>query len=559
MSRLLRGGSWLSVLLLAACGSNGGGTDATDDADVQQETDVEQDAEAGDAGDGADQADVPEPLDLEPGQVVELTAGADGSFLADLATPGDDRQFGLILYSAAWASGTLAYTVSATGAAASRTDAGAAKSTDPPRPRIGRDFSALIPGLARELREGRTRVARDPMPPPTEGEHRSFQLLNAADAVVTIDAECLKVGNGIAAWIDRTTAGSTDPTTATLDEVVAQFGDVVLARERTYFGQEPDINADTVVNLVWSPIVDEIGAMAYFYPCDLYDSASLPYGCPYSNEQEILYAVPPSMLPRYMGTPAAILETVAHELQHLIYFNRKVLVGGASGNENAYILEGWAAMGEDVSGYGRGMIFVAGEGLDNSDQYGAIEVLRSGAGYNPSRDGMLRAAAYLLVRYLWDRAGGEQVETDGTLTDLGAIAWARTTIDSAREGGPNLEDTAGAPIDDLVFDWYTALLLTGRTDAAGAPLPVEPRFTYLPTSVDPITSTTRGFDPFADFMGMITLAGPHTVTLATADGEIPGTGNEMILLEADGTSPTLSVAASAEAITELRVRVVRLR
>ena len=171
---------------------------------------------------------------------------------------------------------------------------------------------------------------------------------------------------------------------------------------------------------------------------------------------------------------------------------------------------------------------------------------------------MLRAAAYLFMRYLWDRAGGERIETDGTITDLGSVAWSRRTIDSSAEGRRNFEETVGAPIDDILFDWYTALLMTGRTDADGNPLATEARFLYLPQQTDPITTNARGFDPYGSFAGM-TLNGPHTITLAEADGEIPGTGNELILVEADGTSPSLSVQVTGSETAALRVRIARLR
>jgi hypothetical protein len=264
------------------------------------------------------------------------------------------------------------------------------------------------------------------------------------------------------------------------------------------------------------------------------------------------------MLPPYMARASAILDTAAHETQHLIYFYRKVTLGGAIGDENAYILEGWAALGEDISGYGRSLVFVAGEALDNSDEFGAYEFLRSGAGYDPDRDGMLRAASYLFIRYLFDRMGGDRAETDGALTDLGGIAWTQAAVNSRYEGLGNFELTLDADIDDLIFDWYTALLLTGRTDAEGDPLPVEPRFTYLPVQTDPLTDAQRGFDPYADFWGMFALTGPHTVSPTEADGELPATGNELVILDWDRTSPTVSLRVTGDPLAELRVRVARL-
>ena len=555
---------WLVVALSpAACGSNGGGTDATDegtDAEpdaAEVEPDVADDGADGDVEELGDQAETRPPLDLQPGEVVELEAGADGSFTAELGTPGDARQFGLVLYSAAWVNGKLSYTLSATGAAAARL--GEAKA-DPFRPPAERHhLLTLVPELARQVREGTIRPVRDPLPRPTVGERRNFQISDPATArgVLTIEGECIALGTNLAAWIDRTTAGSTDPPAATLDGVMTGFDDTLLPREQTFFGDVPDIDTDGVVNLLWSPIVADAGASAYFYPCDMFDSAAMPVGCDYSNEQEILYAAPAEG--RYGGTPAAILETVSHELQHLIYFDHKVILGGTDGSENVYIMEGWAAMGEDLTGYGRAMMFMDSLGLDSSDEFGAIEFLRDSSGYDATRDGMLRAASYLFVRYLYDRAGGDRYESGGTLTDLGGIAWAHETIDSVHEGRANFESSSGAPIDDLLFDWYTALLLTGREEADGVPLSVEPRFTYLPQTTDPVTDNPRGFDPFASFGGRFSLNGPKTVTVATADGEIPGTGNELVILEADGTSPRLSVSVTGGERTALRVRVVRLR
>jgi hypothetical protein len=412
---------------------------------------------------------------------------------------------------------------------------------------------------ARALREGTIRIARDPLPRPTVGDRRSFLISDAAGRPQTIEAECIALGDGIAAWMDRTTAGGEDPPAATLADVMAGFDDIMLPRHRIFFGQEPDICGDGVVNLLWSPRVDDIGAMAYFSPCDMFESTALPAGCEASNEQEVLYVTPPSLLPPYMASASAILDTLAHEFQHLIYFHRKVMLGGAVGSENAYILEGWAAMGEDLSGYGLALLFIAREGLENSDRVGAYEFLRAGGSYITSRDGLLRSVAYLWTRYLFDRMGGERAEADGTITDLGGVTWSRAIIDLGQEGLQAVELSCGEDIEELIFDWWTALFLTGRTDAGGEPLAVEPRFTYLPQYEDPLTGAPRGFDPFASFGGMFSLSGPVVVTPAAADGAIPASGSEMVLLEPDGAAPAVSVRVSAEADAELRVRVIRLR
>jgi hypothetical protein len=564
----MRRWAWLGcvALLTGACGDDGttgaddGGTDELLDV-PDGEPDGEPEADVTELGDGEAEAeaDVPAPLDPEPGEVLELTAGTDGAFAAELAAPGgEERQYGLVLHSQRWASGSVDYVLSVTGTAATRE--GVAKAELPRRP-VGRSYVPRLDpaAAARALREGTIRAARDPLPRPTVGERRSFQISDAAGRPQTVEAECIALGGAIAAWMDRTTAGGEDPPADTLADVMAGFDETLLPRHRTCFGEEPDISEDGVVNLLWSPMVDDIGAMAYFSPCDMFDGAALPMGCDASNEQEILYAVPPSLLPRYMATASAILDLLAHEFQHLIYFHRKVILGGAAGGENAYILEGWAEMGEDLSGYGTALFFIAQAGLEESDQVGAYEFLRPGGSYVSSRDGLLRGAAYLWTRYLFDRMGGERAEADGTITDLGGVSWAREIIDLGREGGPAIELTCDEEIEELIFDWWTALFLTGRTGADGEPLPVEARFRYLPQYADPVTGAPRGFDPFADFRGMFALEGPVVVTPATADGRVPATGAELVELAPDGVAATVGVRVTAEAEAELRVRVVRLR
>ena len=243
------------------------------------------------ADDGPEEETGPPPLDLALGEVLELTAGEDGSFAASLATPAPARQYGLVLYSARWASGTVTYELSVTGAAASRLEEGSSKGIrEAPLLRPDGPLE-LIPALARELRERTTRIARDPMPPPTVGERRPFQIQGDRGLAYTIEAECLAVGADIALWMDRTTGGTTDPSAALLDGVIAGSEEILMPRERQYFGAETDINTDGIINVLWSPIVGDIGASAFFHPCDLFDSTELR-GCSRRTSRRCVPDVP---------------------------------------------------------------------------------------------------------------------------------------------------------------------------------------------------------------------------------------------------------------------------
>ncbi|MDI7266772.1 MAG: hypothetical protein QME96_02110 [Myxococcota bacterium] len=114
--------------LSSACGDDspgpaGGGdaedvapNDAADDGATPEEADADGDEDAG-----------PERLELDPGQVVELQADGDGSFEGTLAAPAGSERFGVLLYSARWATGQVGYDVAVTGAAAMVAGEGEAK------------------------------------------------------------------------------------------------------------------------------------------------------------------------------------------------------------------------------------------------------------------------------------------------------------------------------------------------------------------------------------------------------------------------------------------------
>ncbi len=386
-----------------------------------------------------------------------------------------------------------------------------------------------------------------PAPPPNVGEMVDFEI-NANAGLVTVSAEVLLVSASLVIALDRDTDPSLELDATKLADIAAGFEDIVLPRERIFFGQESDVNDDNHVTVLFSPLVYETGATAYVNPYDLVtDPAARPPGVA-ANDQELLYVTPPQLLPPHMGTVNGILETLAHEFQHAIYFYRKYQLNDIMGDpESAYITEGLSALAQDITGYQAGNFFVAKAGLDEIDDISINDLVTSPGNYYQDRDGALRGGAYNLIRYLYDQAGGDVVLPNGDIDvpNSPGVAWLRALVDSPELGAANIEAAAGQPLTDVATDWYTAQMVDDRLDAQDQPLSTEPRYNYLPTVTDPLTGRTRGTTMFESFGGMVDKTGPLIRDFDQADGAIRPGGAEYLRLTTT-SSPTTSFIVWAD-------------
>jgi hypothetical protein len=372
----------------------------------------------------------------------------------------------------------------------------------------------------------------------------------------------LLVTDALVIALDRTTDPEITLDASVLAQVAEGFERIVLPRERICFGEESDVNGDGHVTVLFSPLVYEVGATAYVNPYDLItDPDVIPAGVA-ANAQELIYVTPPSLLEPYMATPRAILETLAHEFQHAIYFYRKYLLNDLlEDTESVYLTEGLSALAQDLTGYQAGNFFVSKAGLDDVDQVSAPDLVRSGGGYFMDRDGALRGGAYLLMRYLYDQAGGDVVLEDGSIDVASSpgIAWLRGLVGSALLGAANLEAAAGRPLDDLVLDWFTALMVDDRLDALDQPLNADPRWNYLPTTIDPLTGRTRGTTMVESFQGMVHKTGPAIVEWNDADGLVRAGGVEYLSLAAAAPGRVTLTFSGDPETAALVVRIFRVQ
>jgi hypothetical protein len=279
-------------------------------------------------------------------------------------------------------------------------------------------------------------------------------------------------------------------------------------------------------------------------------------GCPYSNSAEILYLTPPNAIESHMGTIRGIVETMAHETNHMIFMNTRYLQHDEVGDlENMYLLEGIAALAQDLSGFQAGNLFVADHGQDYIDELSLADILVDDGRYDYDSDGTYRGGAYLFMRYLYDQAGGDVVSADGTFEDGGGIAWMQAFHNSPTPGLAGLEAELDRPLAEMMFDFYTALAVTNRGED-GAPISDDPRWNYLPTQVDPLTDRQRGHNAYATLPRGDLMTGPVTAPLAGVDGRLFATGAEYVAIDATEAGPMTVRVTPGD--LELQARLARI-
>jgi len=465
----------------------------------------------------------PEAAALAVGDLADLTTAADGSVSIDLAEAGT---YIVVLASTEASQGTLwGYGASA-----------------------GMRLDPADPAPA-------GREAGTPPPAVTEGDIREFTVWNGS-RMTTVEALAVRVTDAVVLWEDQTTPNEIgEVVEETIDAVLANLETIVLPRERAVFGQESDVDGDGRIAVLLSYTVNQYGAQAYVTWCDI----GLSDGCgSYGNDSEIVYLSYPDP-DDTRASPAAISETVAHEFNHLVYAYHKHVLNGRTGTaENVYVTEGAAALAQDLTGYNNGNQYVWAAALDMSETYGSDDysiqavsvndLIRGESYYDEERDGALRGGGYLLLRYLFEQAGGMSVASDGTLTDTGGMTWAHAFFDAPQTGVDAVEATTGRDLWDVVQDWYTALVVTGRG------INDDPAFNYEPRVEDPLTGYSYGVDPFATIHGWLELTGPKVQAWDEADGEIRAGGVEYLQVTAPAGLLVLPVAPEALA----RARILRI-
>lgn len=326
-------------------------------------------------------------------------------------------------------------------------------------------------GLVRS-KVGRSRVgvapARAAAAVPSVGDRRAFKVLNAEGTLDDISAVVRAVSRQAVLYVDDTAPGG-GFTDQELRDFASTFDDVIHPTITGSFGAPSDLDANERVAILFTPAVNRLTPRGsdgfiggFFYGLDLLDRDG-------SNRGEIFYALVPDSAGTFsdprsrsqvlQATPAVL----AHEFQHMVHFNERVLKLDADGNESLWLSEGLAQMAEELVArafFDAGQVNVV-EDYRSGNRVRARRYLTTPADVSlivASGRGTLaeRGAAWLYTLYLWDRWGGDDVLARLTQTTL--------------TGTANVTAATGAAWGEVFMDWGEALYVDGQ---AGQPYAEE--------------------------------------------------------------------------------------
>lgn len=301
---------------------------------------------------------------------------------------------------------------------------------------------------------------------PEVGERREFDVLTTGGAFAKVTGEVRFVSARAALYVDVSVLADLP------DDLVARlaglFDDPTFPVMTESYGQPSDVDGNGQVIILFTPIVNGLtprGALGF--AAGFFFGLDLLVDQPNSNKGEIFYLMVPDpggqfSDPRSLADVERVLPAIlAHEFQHMIHFNERILKLGAERNDALWLSEGLAHAAEDVVGehfaaqgdpvtaflfqaenFGRAGLFL--EGPSNSS-------LIVGAGQADLEE---RGAAWLFVRYLQERFGG--------------VAVLRSVTQSTRSGIGNVTAVTGEQWAQLLADWGGAVGVEGRPDAQRA-------------------------------------------------------------------------------------------
>jgi len=301
---------------------------------------------------------------------------------------------------------------------------------------------------------------------------------------------------------------STHTSCITDQEVVdlgRSFDEQIYTNNHNYFGSESDLNADGKVAILLTPVVNEMTTpgtattqgfiSGFFNPVDLLSSYVDPA---VTNGMEIFYALVPDPTNHYGNEfpKEYILEvirgTLAHEFQHMIMFNYRVIVYGQgylpNYMEELWIDEGLSHIAEDLNGHYESNIKRANLFLADP---GNVTLIYGGDDLDE------RGASYLFLRYLGDRYG----ETI-----------FKSIVQSKETGTVNIGQATGENFKELFADWSAACYLSGLGITS------DSRFNYssidLRGSFDPLFTTGIAYPAISSVAGDVKSMGPEFIVMS---------------------------------------------
>ena len=307
--------------------------------------------------------------------------------------------------------------------------------------------------------------------PPDSGSTRPFSLCAKLDcsSFKTVNATAKVVRGHIALYVDNL-APANGLNQADLDTIADTFNNRLYPLDTTAFGRESDIDNNTVVIVLMSNVVNQLvtasqcgssGFVAgFFFAADIDPQFARDNRV---NHGEIFYSIVADSAGTLSCTHSRTTVkrlapvTFVHEFQHMISFNRHVLVGGGQA-EVLWLNEGMSHFAEELGGRS----YLPGTAADSAtytryvigDLYNAFQYLDATGSHYLLADAGIgtlaeRGAMWLFVRYITDQG---RADTSFAAT----TAFTRKLEDSTRIGADNVAYQLGVAFDTVVTRWALA-------------------------------------------------------------------------------------------------------
>ena len=295
---------------------------------------------------------------------------------------------------------------------------------------------------------------------PVVGERREFNVLGVGGTFTEVTGEVRFVSQEAALYVDVSVLP--DVPNSLLERLATRFDEPTFPLVTESYGEVSDLDGNGQVIILLTPVVNRLtprgadGFVAgFFFGLDLLvDEQS-------GNQGEIFYLLVPDPTGEFSESHSVSeLERVlpailAHEFQHMIHFNERVLKRGADRTDALWLSEALAHAAEDVVAEH----FATQGDFDSAQLFGAENYSRAALYLDaPPKWSLIvsagagslqeRGAGWLFMRYLEERFGGDSL----------LRALTQTTL----TGTENVTAATGAPWPSLLADWGAAVGVEGQ-------------------------------------------------------------------------------------------------
>jgi hypothetical protein len=336
--------------------------------------------------------------------------------------------------------------------------------------------------------------------PPSVGDVKTFQVCQntSCSGFVPVTARAQVVGGNLAIFVDTLATVAQSYTPLDLTNISHLFDNYLYPIDTTNFGRESDIDGNGVVQVLLTPQINKLSGncnqtrsviLGYFFSVDLEPTATG------SNKGEVFYSIVPDP-----NNPACTITksqaednlgpTFIHEFQHMISYNRHVLLnGGAGQTEDTWLNEGLSHYAEELGGRlipdTANPLLQPGENtlgqFAGGDYDNAYNYLRNPEAFSliesDQSTGLLteRGANWLMVKWLGGQFGTTTPNPAPPNFLVQSTDFTLKLENTTLVGSVNVAQQAGQSFPDLVTWWQLANYLD---DLPGF-TPVNPRLQYV--------------------------------------------------------------------------------